>query len=129
MMMAMCSGTAPPPCKDAASTGCLIALTSCSNLAHSNLSDLFFLGREKLVDFANGLIGRLLHGFGIAPLIVLGHVAVFLQPLQEVETITPYMSHSYARLLSIFVTNLNEFLTPLGIEFRDRQPQQIAFDN
>src|SRR5688500_10876571 len=107
MMMAMCWGTAPtpPPAGSGALRSIAVIRAARPFLSDrkSDLCDFFFLDRQELIDFGDGLIGRFLNGIGIATLIVFGDVAVLFELLQQIQPVAPYMSHSYARLLGIFV--------------------------
>src|SRR5262245_4410114 len=103
MMMAMCSGIAvPPPVASAVLRSIALIRAARPFSSILDLGDLFFLRRQKLVDLGNRLIGRFLHGIGIAAFIVFGDVAVLLQLFQKVEPVAPDMPHCDARLLGIF---------------------------
>src|SRR6516164_9124648 len=88
---------------------------------------LFFFGSERLIDFAYGLIGRLLHLGGHADMVVLADLSVFFKFLQEIERIATNMANGDARCFGIFVRNLDHLLAAILIELRDSQPQHLAF--
>jgi hypothetical protein len=49
----------------------------------SDGEDFFFLGRERLIDFRDRCVGRLLHVGGQTLLIVLGNLVVLLELLDS----------------------------------------------
>src|SRR4030088_687978 len=57
-----------------------------------NREDLFFLGREQLIDLRNRSVGCLLHVGGQTLLVVLGDLVVLLELLDRIEAIPADMA-------------------------------------
>ena len=53
-------------------------------------------------------------------------VAVLLELLQRVHAVFAHMADGDPRLLGIFVRDLDHFLTPLGVELRNRDAQELT---
>src|SRR5687767_3411856 len=64
--------------------GSAAMLASCTSLY---VHDLLLLGGEDAIDLADRLVGRLLHLFLLAALLVLAHGAVLLQLLEKVDAV------------------------------------------
>src|SRR5690349_6683062 len=82
MMMATCAGASDrsgPSVAGAAALDMEAALNS---------QDFFFLGGQQLVDLGDGAVGRLLHLVGVTLLIVLRHLVILLELLQDVQAVT-----------------------------------------
>src|ERR1700756_621509 len=82
MMMATCAGPSDllGPSSVAGAAG--VALKG--SLERQNF---FFLGCQQLIDLGDRSVGRLLHVTGEAFLIVLGHLVILLELLEDVETV------------------------------------------
>ena len=61
--------------------------------------------------------------------IVLTDVAVLLHLLQMLHAVAANIADRDAGLLGIFMRDLGDLLTALLVELRDRQAQQLAFDD
>src|SRR4051794_8916866 len=72
------------------------------------------------------LVGRLLHLLFVAPLVVLAHGAVLLELLQEVDAVAADVADGDARLLGIFVRDLDHLLAALLVHLGDAEPDHLT---
>src|SRR5712691_7830310 len=121
MMMATCRG-APN-----AAVGAVVG-ASASDIdvegvspAPSHRENFSFLGGQRLVDFGNGQVGRLLDVAVMALVIVLADLVILFQLLENVHAVAPHVAHGDARGFRIFVRDLDELLAPLLVELGDAQ--------
>src|SRR5262245_51568290 len=88
--------------------------------------DFFFFGGERMVDFGNGFVGRLLDQVGLVLVIVLADLVVLFELFEDVEAVAPYVPHGHAGVLRVFVRDLDQFPAPLLVELGNAQPQYLA---
>src|SRR5215472_9934797 len=89
--------------------------------------DLFFFLRERLIDLADRLVGRLLYLGGVPLLVVLAHLMLFLELLEQVDAVAPDVANRHLGGLGVFVRHLDELLAPLLVELGDAQADHLAF--
>src|SRR5438270_9255029 len=78
--------------------------------------DFFFLGGQQLVDLGDRAVGRLLDLVGVTFLIVLRHLVILLELLQNVEAVAADVTRGDLGRLRVFVRDLDELLAPLLVE-------------
>src|SRR5215204_2465023 len=130
MMMATCRGagsTAPV----VSSTGFACAPIE-SNVPEcvaylSDLLDFLFFGRDELVDELDMVVGEFLDILRRGAGIVLAHLAVLFELLCLIHAVSADVADGDARLLSVFMRELDEFLATLRIQLRNRDAQEGTF--
>src|SRR5215470_2140692 len=90
----------------------------------SYLLDLGFLAGQRLVDLLDELIGQILYFARILVMVVLAHLSILVEALQQLHAVTAHVAHSNAGMLRILMGDLDEFLAPLGGQRRNRQPDE-----
>src|SRR3974390_914531 len=93
----------------------------------SNRHDLLFLTGEKLLDFGNGGIGRLLHFIGLAIMLVFADLVVLFEFFEKIGAFAPTAPPRHSRSLGIFVSDPDDLPSPLFVELGDAQPQDLPF--
>ena len=63
----------------------------------------------------------------VALLVVLGNRVILEQFLENVETVAAHVAHGDARLLGVFMRDLDEFLAALLVQFRHANAQNLPF--
>src|SRR5262249_12464301 len=92
----------------------------------SYLLDLGLFGSQDLVDLLDETVRQLLHPGRALVMIVLADLAVLVELLEEVHALAPDIADGYPGLLRVLVRDLDELLAPLGVEGRNRHPEQRA---
>src|SRR4051794_15733799 len=95
----------------------------------SYLLDLDFLAGQYLIDLFDQPVGQLLHLGGVLMVVVLAHLAVLVELLEQVHALAPHIAHGYARVLGVLVRDLDQLLASLGVQRGDRQAHQGALDD
>ena len=83
-----------------------------------HLHDFLFLVVKQAIDFGHRIVRHLLHFFGIHPAVVLAHLAVLLSLLEAIHAVAPHVTGGDLGLLGIFMSDLDQRLAPLFVEFR-----------
>src|SRR5262249_11190763 len=76
---------------------------SCNRSSVLDGHDFFFFGSERMVDFGNRFVGRLLDQVGLVLVIVLADLVVLFELFEDVEAVAPHVPHGHAGVLRVFV--------------------------
>ena len=82
-------------------------------IADSDLQDLLFLVVEQSLTCLICTVGQLLHLVGPLLVLVLGDLAVLLQPLELLHAVAPDVADRHPRLLGVRVRDLGQLVAPL----------------
>src|SRR5689334_8797962 len=115
MMIATCVGSVPPLPADG--TG---------SVFWSDIQDVFFLGGDRLVDLLDELVGERLDLLALLAVLVLGDLVVLFLLLQRFHAVAAHVAHGDARLLGIFMRDLDQLLAPLLGQWRYRHADGLA---
>src|SRR3954452_25010403 len=131
MMMATWRGAggrgAPPAGAGAESSGFDIgARRSGLKPVSLDLHDFFFFDVKQRVDLPDRLVRCLLDVLLLTPLVVFADRAVLLKLLQQVDAVAPDVADRDARLLGVFVRDLDHLLAALLVHLGDAQPDCLA---
>src|SRR4029079_17078022 len=118
MMIATCRGTANSGVRTLSNSGFDIS-------SSSHREDLLFFCRQHLVDLDNDVVGRLLHLLGRPFALILADLVVLLQLLEYIETVASNMTHRDLGSLRILVSDLDQVLATILIEFGNAQSQDL----
>src|SRR6266536_1878537 len=110
MMMATCRGTAKSPIS-AVGSGPVFAIALQPHTVRISLS----------------LVANILSTSAIASSVAFSDLVILFEPLEHVKAVAPHVPHGDPRRLGIFVRDFDQVPTPLLVEFRDAQPQHLAF--
>src|SRR5947209_7336668 len=102
MMMATCRGARSSARWPRTSNVRLCALLP------SHRENLFFFGRQRVIDLGDRLVGRLLHLGVVALVIVLADLMVLLELLENFHAVAPHVAHGDARGLRVFMRDLHQ---------------------
>src|SRR5690606_41440367 len=78
----------------------------------SNLHDLFFFLRERLVDLGDVFVGELLDLLLRAPIVILRHELLLQQVLEIVHDVAAHVADGNARILSLVPNDLRKVAAP-----------------
>src|SRR5262245_26590757 len=92
----------------------------------SYLLDLGFLRGQRLIDLLDQLVRQLLHLGRVLVVVVLAHLAVLVELLEQFHAVAPHVAHRHPGALGILVRNLDELLATFGVERWDRQADERA---
>src|SRR5262245_7167686 len=95
----------------------------------SYLLDLGFFASQRLIDLLDELVGQILYLAGILVMVVLAHLSVLVEALEQLHAVAAHVAHRDPRMLGIFMRDLDEFLAPLGRERGNGQPDQRPVDD
>src|SRR5437763_9083312 len=130
MMTATCRGATRRPVREGGALGWGMkfrGLEPAAWMIGLDGQDFFFFHGERVVDFADSMIGRLLHLIGIAIMVVLTDLVVLLQFLQDVEAVPAHVAYRHACGLGISVRHFDQLLASLLVELGDAKAQHLAF--
>src|SRR6185312_5782444 len=80
---------------------------------------------ESRVNLLDEPIRQFLNLLGIAAMIILAHLPIFLELLQKVHAVAPDVANGDPRLLRILMREFHEFLPPIRREARNRETQYL----
>ena len=88
----------------------------------------FSFAANEEFDLLNGLIGRLLHFRLLALFLVFADRVLLQELLENIESVPAHVPDRYARVLAVFVGDLDHFLAPLLVELRNADAQNRALN-
>src|SRR6266496_3455465 len=124
MMMATCRGA---PKRAVREVGALAWGMSFGPIPCSlDGQDFLFFHRERVIDFGNGLIGRLLDLIGVALVVVLADLVVLLELLEDVEAVPAHVAYRHAGGFGVSMGHFDQLLATLLVELGDAKAQHLA---
>src|SRR5215203_3938532 len=93
--------------------------------ATSDLHDFRLFVLDQVVDRLHVLVGQLLHLLLAPPLLVVADLALAHELLQVLHHVSAHVADRDLPLLAVAADDLDELLTPLLGQLRDRQPDDL----